>query len=148
MVDLKRTVAGAERLLRETAQRLTDSRTILDHMVSLADPDTHPIRKGKQQHPTRFGHTALIAEDERRFITFHQVSKGNPADAGQLMPTVEGVIEASAASQQLWSASEASVRRINDKDVADLDVQHIGLQRGGTLSKTCRQHEQTRSFRR
>jgi len=50
-------------------------------MVSLADPDARPIRKGKPQHPTQFGYTTLIAEDDRGFIPFHQVNKGNPGDA-------------------------------------------------------------------
>ncbi|MFI7697853.1 hypothetical protein [Nonomuraea sp. NPDC049480] len=46
------------------------------------------------EHPIQFGYTVLIAEDDRGCIAFPQVSKGNPADAGQLSPAVEGVIEA------------------------------------------------------
>ncbi|UQA98211.1 hypothetical protein [Streptomyces halobius] len=43
---------GTHRLLEQTASRLTGIRTIPDRLVSLADPDARPIRKGKPQHPT------------------------------------------------------------------------------------------------
>lgn len=36
----------------------------------------------------------------------------------------------------------------NDEALAELGVRHIGLQRNGTLGKTCRDHERTAAFRR
>ncbi len=62
------------RLLEQTALRLAGIRTIPDRLVSLADADARPIRKGKRQHPTQFGYTALVAEDERGFIVDHRSS--------------------------------------------------------------------------
>jgi IS5 family transposase len=89
--ELAETVANTRRLLEQTAQRLSGIRTIPDRLVSLADPDARPIRKGKPQHPTQFGYTALVAEDERGFVVDHQVQRGNPPDAPQLVPSVERV---------------------------------------------------------
>ncbi|GHE84295.1 hypothetical protein GCM10014715_45370 [Streptomyces spiralis] len=43
------TAAGAP--LEQTARRLAGIRTIPDRLVSSADPDARPIRKGKPQHP-------------------------------------------------------------------------------------------------
>lgn len=37
---------------------------------------------------------------------------------------------------------------VGEKALAALGVRHIGLQRGGTLSNTRREHERTRPFRR
>lgn len=146
--DLEDTVAGTQRLLAQTAQRLAGNRTIPDRMVSLADPDARPIRKGKPQHPTQFGYTALIAEDEHGFVPFHQVNKGNPGDARQLIPAVEQVIAATGRTPATVVGDRGFGSAANDKAVAALGVRHIGLQRGGTLSNTRREHERTRSFRR
>jgi len=66
---------------------------IPDRLVSLCDPDARPIRKGKPQHPTQFGYTLLLGEDERGFIADHQLQQGNPPDAAQLVPAVERVVE-------------------------------------------------------
>lgn len=51
VAELAETAAGTRRLLEQTALRLAGIRTIPDRLVSLADPDARPIRKGKPQHP-------------------------------------------------------------------------------------------------
>jgi transposase, IS5 family len=63
--------------LAQTDQRLAGNRVIPDRLVSLSDPDARPIRKGKPGHPTQFGYTLLLAEDERGFIADHQLQRGN-----------------------------------------------------------------------
>ena len=146
--ELDQTVAGTGRLLAQTAQRLAGNRTIPDRMVSLADPDARPIRKGKPQHPTQFGYTVLLAEDERGFIGFHQVNKGNPGDAPQLVPAVEQVADVTGRVPATVVADRGFGTAAGDKALADLGVKHIGLQRGGSVSKTRRDHERTRPFRR
>lgn len=146
--DLEATVSGTQRLLTQTAQRLAGNRTIPDRMVSLADPDARPIRKGKPQHPTQFGYTTLIAEDDRGFIPFHQVNKGNPGDAYQLVPAVEHVIDRTGRTPATVVGDRGFGTAANDRALTALGIRHIGLQRGGTLSKTRREHEHTRSFRR
>lgn len=54
--ELAETVAGAHRLLEQTAQRF-GNQAIPDRLVSLSDPDAWPIRKGMTQQPTQFGYT-------------------------------------------------------------------------------------------
>jgi transposase, IS5 family len=50
--ELQATIAATERLLAQTDQRLAGNRVIPDRLVSLADPDARPIRKGKPRAPT------------------------------------------------------------------------------------------------
>jgi transposase, IS5 family len=90
--ELADTVTATERLLAQTDQRLGGNRVIPDRLVSLADPDARPIRKGKPGRPTEFGYTLLLAEDERGFVADHQLQRGNPPDAPQLVPAVRRVI--------------------------------------------------------
>src|SRR6266536_1755476 len=90
--QLEETTAATHRLLDQTRQRLRGTRVIPDRLISLADPDARPIRKGKPHKPTEFGYTVLLAECERGFITTHHTHKGNPPDAAQLVGAVTQVI--------------------------------------------------------
>jgi hypothetical protein len=49
---------GTHRLLDRTRQRLAGTKVIPDRLISLADPDARPIRKGKPNRPTELGMTA------------------------------------------------------------------------------------------
>jgi transposase, IS5 family len=90
--ELTETIAATGRLLAQTDQRLRGNRVIPERLVSLSDPDARPIRKGKPRAPTQFGSTLLLAEDERGFIADHQLQRGNPPDAPQLVPSVQRVV--------------------------------------------------------
>ncbi|WP_370088817.1 ISNCY family transposase [Streptacidiphilus sp. MAP12-16] len=146
--ELAETVAGTRRLLEQTAQRLAGVRTIPDRLVSLADPDARPIRKGKPQHPTQFGYTALVAEDECGFVVDHQVQRGNPADAPQLVPSVQRVTALVGRVPGTVVADRGFGTAANDRALAELGVQRIGLQRNGTPGQARREHERSRPFRR
>ncbi|MFI1296636.1 ISNCY family transposase [Streptomyces noursei] len=145
---LAETAAGTRRLLEQTASRLAGIRTIPDRLVSLADPDARPIRKGKPQHPTQFGYTALVAEDERGFVADHQVQRGNPSDAPQLVPSVERVTTLTGRPPATVVADRGFGTAANDKALNELGVRRIGLQRSGKPGTARREYEHSRPFRR
>jgi IS5 family transposase len=148
VTDLDQTIGHTQRLLAQTGQRLTGNRTIADRLVPLADPDARPIRKGKPRAATQFGYTALLAEDERGFIANHQVHKGNPPDAPQLIPAVERVVQVTGRVPGTVVADRGFGTAANDQALADLGVQRVGLQRNGTPGAARRELERTRRFRR
>jgi IS5 family transposase len=94
--ELAETIAATGRLLGQTDQRLAGDRVLPDRLVSPADPDARPIRKGKPGRPTEFGYTLLVAEDERGFVADTSCSGGNPPDAPQLVPSVQRVVAVTA----------------------------------------------------
>ena len=106
--ELQATIAHTDRLLWQTDQRLAGNRVIPDRLVSLADPDARPIRKGKPQHPTQFGYTMLVAEEERGFIADHQLQQGNPPDGPQLVSAVRRVAEVTGRVAATWSGTAGS----------------------------------------
>ena len=68
---------------------------ITDRLVSIADPDARPIRKGKLGKPTEFGYVAQIAEvtehtrrGARGFILPAATRPGNPAENTLLGDTI------------------------------------------------------------
>jgi IS5 family transposase len=131
-----------------TDQRLAGNRVNPDRLVSLSDPDARPIRKGKPGHPTQFGYTLLVAEDERGFIADHQVEQGNPPDAPQLLPSVQRVVAVTGRPPGTVVADRGSGTAANDQAVAALGVRRVGLQRTGTPGTARLVVERTRRFRR
>jgi IS5 family transposase len=146
--ELQETIEHAGRLLWQTDQRLSGNRVIPDRLVSLADPDARPIRKGKPQHPTQFGYPLLVAEDERGFVADHQLHQGNPPDAPQLVPAVERVAKLTGRVAGTVVGDRGFGTAANDRALAERGVTRVGLQRKGTLSPTRTALEQTRAFRR
>jgi hypothetical protein len=120
-----------------------DSRSL----VSLADPDARPIRKGKPGRATEFGYTVLLGECERGFMATHH-HKGNPPDAAQLVGAVTGVIAVTGRPPGTVAGDRGFRTAANDAALAELGVARIGLARTGTPGKARRAQEQTRRFRR
>ena len=146
--ELEETIGLTGRLLWQADQRLAGNRVIPDRLVSLSDPDARPIRKGKPRSPTEFGYTLLVAEDERGFVADHQLQQGNPPDAPQLVPAVERVAEVTGRVAATVVGDRGFGTTANDRALAELGVQRIGLQRKGTVSAARAALERTRRFRR
>jgi IS5 family transposase len=147
--DLAETIAATQRLLAQTDQRLAGNRVIPDRLVSLSDPDARPIRKGKPGRPTEFGYSLLVAEDERGFIADHQLQRGNPPDAPQLVPAVQRVMAVTAGRPPSTVVADRGFgTAANDQALAALGVKRVGLQRPGTPGKARLAVERTRAFRR
>jgi transposase, IS5 family len=146
--ELAETITNTQRLLAQTDQRLAGNRVIPDRLVSVSDPDARPIRKGKPGRPTEFGYTLLVAEDERGFIADHQLQRGNPADAPQLLAAVERVITVTGQPPGAVVGDRGFGTAANDQAMAALGVKRIGLQHTGTPGKARQAYERTRAFRR
>jgi transposase, IS5 family len=146
--DLAETITATQRLLAQTDQRLAGDRVIPDRQVSLADPDARPIRKGKPQHPTQFGYTLLLAEEEHGFIADHQLQRGNPPDAPQLLPAVERVLAVTGQAPATVVGDRGFGTAANDQAMQALGVKRVGLQRNGAPDKARLAVERTRAFRR
>ncbi len=145
---MEETIAATGRLLVQTDQRLAGNRVIPDRLVSLSDPDARPIRKGKPGHPTQFGYTLLLAEDERGFIADHRLQRGNPPDAPQLLPSVQRVMALTGRPPGTVVGDRGFGTAANDQALEALGVKRIGLQRNGTPGKARQAYERTRIFRR
>jgi IS5 family transposase len=146
--QLEETIGHTGRLLWQADQRLGGNRVIADRLVSLADPDARPIRKGKPRSPTEFGYTVLLAEEERGFIADHRVEQGNPPDAPQLVPVVERVAEVTGRVAATVVGDRGFGTAANDRALAERGVARVGLQRKGRPSPARAALERTRAFRR
>lgn len=95
---LEQLVEHCERVAGQIRARLRGER-IGDRLVSLADPDARPIRKGKQGKPTEFGYVVQLAEvtpntkpGARGLVLPASSQPGNPGE-NQLLPDTAGELE-------------------------------------------------------
>jgi transposase, IS5 family len=146
--ELQETIAATQRLLAQTDQRLAGNRVIPDRLVSLSDPDARPIRKGKPRQPTQFGYSLLLAEDERGFIADHQLQRGNPPDAPQLVPAIQRVIAVTGRTPSTVVGDRGFGTAANDQALDALGVTRVGLQRTGSPGTARLAWERTRQFKR
>jgi len=145
---LDETTLLTRRLLDQADQRLAGNRVIGDRLVSLADPDARPIRKGKPGRPTEFGYTVLLAEEERGFVAVHRTRRGNPPDAAQLVEAVTDVIALTGRPPGTVAGDRGFGTAANDAALAELGVARVGLARTGTPGKARMAWERTRAFKR
>jgi IS5 family transposase len=74
--------------------------------------------------------------------------QGNPPDAPQLVGAVERVAQVTGRVAATVVADRGFGTATNDRALAELGVQRVGLQRKGTVSAARAQLERTRAFRR
>lgn len=87
-----------ERVTSQIRKRLAGE-PIKDRLVSLADPDARPIRKGKRGKPTEFGYVTQLCEltantqrGARGLILPPKTALGNPGE-DQLLPETAAELE-------------------------------------------------------
>ncbi|MCA1657632.1 MAG: transposase, partial [Actinobacteria bacterium] len=92
---LEELAGRCERVAKQIKQRVKGEK-ISDRLVSLADPDARPIRKGKLGKPTEFGYVAQICEvtpntkpGARGFILPAATAAGNPGENALLPQTAQ-----------------------------------------------------------
>jgi IS5 family transposase len=77
----------------------------------------------------------LVAEDERGFICDHQLQRGNPPDAPQLVPSVQRVATVTGRPPSTVVGDRGFGTAANDQALEALGVKRVGLQRTGTPGK-------------
>jgi hypothetical protein len=80
-----------EQVMRQTKARVLGGDTRAPgKLVSLFEPTTEIIRKGKAGKPTEFGKLVKIQEAEHQNITDYAVYAQRPSDSALLAPAIQG----------------------------------------------------------
>ena len=84
-------VPRVQQVIRQTTHRVLDNQPVPANqkIVSLFEPHTAIIRKGKAGKPVEFGRVVWLDEVDGGLISRAQVLAGNPPDADQLVPSLQ-----------------------------------------------------------
>ena len=81
----------AQQVVGQTVRRVFDGEQVpaAEKTVSIFEPHTDIIRRGKPNKETEFGHKVWLGEVEGGLISQYRVLEGNPDDDAQWEPTLE-----------------------------------------------------------
>jgi IS5 family transposase len=137
------------RVLAQTRARLLGGDThVRDKVLSLFEPHTEAIRKGKIAKPTEFGKLVTIQESEHQIITAYQVHATRPADMTLWTPALDRHIAIFGAAPDLAAADRGFSSARNEDAARIRGVRRVILPRPGRITPARRAHERQRWFRR
>ena len=89
--EILETMSGRVRqVIRQTKARVFQGITQYpDKILSVFEPHTEIIRKGKTSKPNEFGNLVKVQEAENQIITHYEVFAERPEDSRLLVPAVE-----------------------------------------------------------
>lgn len=88
--ELDTFVPRVQQVMRQARARVFGGDThVVDKLLSLFEPSTEVIRKGKASKPTEFGKVVKLQEAEHHIITAYVVYDTRPSDSDLLIPALD-----------------------------------------------------------
>ena len=116
-------------------------------IVSLFEPTTEIIRKGKAAKPTEFGKMVKIQEAENQIITDYEVYRERPADSELLLPAIETHEKRLGRVPHLVTADVGFYSGPNETTAHKMGVKRVAIPSRSTKSEQRRQMQKQRWFR-
>ena len=138
-----------ERVIAQTQARVFQSQSRYpEKLLSLFEPHSVVIRKGKAHKPNEFGRLVRIDEVENGIVSGYEVAAGNRADQQQWAPALEHHVALFGRAPRLAAADRGYWSAHNERLAAELGVEQIVLPGRGPLSAERAVHQKKRWFRR
>jgi IS5 family transposase len=138
-----------ERVVMQTRARLLGGDThVPDKVLSLFQPHTTTIRKGKISKPNEFGSLVTIQESEHQIITAYEVHTGRPADVTLWTPALDRHQAIFHRAPYLAAGDRGFSSAANDQAATARGVRRVILPRRGPKSAARRGYERQAWFRR
>lgn len=119
-----------------------------DKLVSLFEPHTAIIKRGKANRPTEFGHKVWLDEVDGGIVSDYRILAGNPADSDQWQPAIDHHIKQFGKAPFQASADRGVTSAPNEAYAQQHGVKRVILPTAGYKSERRRQHERLSWFRR
>jgi IS5 family transposase len=117
-------------------------------VLSLFEPHTRVIRKGKAHKPNEFGRLVRVDEVENGIVSGYEVLQGNAADTDSWIPALEQHEITFGHVPVMATADRGFFSAQNERGAEDLGVEKVALPARGRLSKTRAERQKKRWFRR
>src|SRR5213078_1545024 len=121
--DLETMLPRVRQVIRQSRARVRGGDVhVAGKLVSIFEPSTEVIRKGKASKPTEFGKMVKIQEAENQIITSYEVYRKRPNDSDLLVKAVEEHIERLGQVPELVAADAAFYSLANEMEVKTMGV--------------------------
>ncbi|HVH89039.1 MAG TPA: ISNCY family transposase [Terriglobales bacterium] len=138
-----------ENVIRQTKERVLHGNSHVEEKVlSLFEPHTEVIRKGKAHKPNEFGRLVRIDEVENGIVSGYQVLTGNPADTKAWMPALQQHQAGFGRVPEMATADRGYFSAENEREAQAVGVKKVALPARGRLSAKRAEQQKQRWFRR
>jgi len=139
----------AERVIDQTKARVLEGNIHFpDKLLSLFEPATEAIRKGKAGKPTEFGKLVKIQEAEHQVVTDYEVYPQRPADQALLLPAIEKHHAIFARAPELLAADAGFFSAANEVQATAAGVAKVAIPNKQTRSPARWALQRERWFKR
>jgi IS5 family transposase len=141
-------VERVQQVARQTRARVFNGNTKFDEkLVSVFEPQTEIIRKGKASKPTEFGKLVKVQEAENQIITHFEVYDERPTDSALLVNAVEIHERQTGSLPRIVATDAVFYSQANEKELQEMGVKNVSVPNRNTRSEQRRCHQKKRSFK-
>ena len=147
--QLDEMIPRVQQVIRQARQRVLGGDTHAEgKIVSVFEPETEIIRKGKAGKPTEFGKLVKIQEAENQIITHYEVYEQRPSDSELLTPSIERHIAQFAHAPEIAAADAGFFSGANETTAEQLGVKRVAVPSQSTKSVQRKQTQKKRWFKK
>src|SRR5712691_6318293 len=147
--ELRHYLPLVEQVIAQTTARVWGgNRHVAGKNLSLFEPHTQVIRKGKAHKPNEFGRLVRLDEVEHGVVSGYHVLEGNQADTDSFLPALDHHQTCFGRAPYLATADRGFFSAQNEREAEARGVAKVALPARGRLSRTRAAHQKQRWFRR
>jgi IS5 family transposase len=146
--ELDTFVPRVQQVMRQAKQRIFGGNThVAEKLVSIFEPTTEIIRKGKASKPTEFGKMVKIQEGENQIITDYEVYEKRPSDSELVIAAIDAHEKALGCPPRLMAADAAFYSAKNETAAHDRGVKRVCIPNRSTKSAERKREQKKRWFK-
>ena len=146
--ELDTMMPRVQQVMLQAKQRIFGGDThVPDKLVSVFEPTTEIIRKGKASKPTEFGKMVKIQEAENQIITDYAVYAKRPSDSDLLIGTIEVHQQRLGCTPRLAAADAAFYSAKNEATAHQKGVKRVCVPNRSTKSAERKREQKKRWFK-
>jgi len=147
--QLDEMVPRVQQVMRQARERVLGGNTrAKNKILSVFEPDTEVIRKGKASKPTEFGKMVKIQEAENQIVIHCEVFDQRPSDSDLLIPSIEKHQELLGRVPDLAAADAGFFSAANEAAAKKLGVKRVAVPSRSTKSEKRKQEQKKRWFKK
>jgi transposase, IS5 family len=139
-----------EGVIEQTRRRVFEGEQVpaQEKLVSIFEPHTQIIRRGKSGKATEFGRKVWLCEVEGGIISDYRIREGNPGEETQVVPSLETHRRLFGRAPELLAGDRGTHSEANEAAARERGVKRVVLPKPGAKSQERRHYEQQGWFRR
>jgi transposase, IS5 family len=146
--QLDEMIPRVQQVMKQARARVLEGNTRSENKIlSVFEPDTEVIRKGKASKPTEFGKMVKIQEAENQIVIHCEVFDQRPSDSDLLTPSIEMHQELLNRVPDLVAADAGFFSAANEAAAKQLGVKQVAVPSRSTKSEKRRQDQKKRWFK-